>query len=157
MKVIDADWYETLKALQAAEEQQSVKGHKMNGKTKLTAEQLKAAVDRLALFFAEYQRVDKHNADAIVEYEDKAEFLAIGLGTKKFGGLSSYSLLDLLNPRAKQPCESHKPTCILNHDYVGKHDCVIVCTQCRQCIHGLPFRLCSNCTVVQRQAQSLEV
>lgn len=71
---------------------------------KVTLKQLTDATDVLMRFLEEYQMVDKHNADAIVEYEEKARMIAIPLNMKKLehsrSGAGTYSLVDLLKGRA---------------------------------------------------------
>lgn len=53
-------------------------------------------------FLDEYQTVDKHNADAIVEYEEKVAQIAIPLNVKKYDRACSYSLVDLLRRKGEQ-------------------------------------------------------
>ena len=138
MKIIDADWYETMKALQAVEEQSAVRAieldseprstvaspfvpdidedfphvdytgkfnaekNEMAKSKKVTLKQLMGAASVLMRFLDEYQTVDKHNADAIVEYEEKVALIAIPLNIKKCESASSYSLVDLLQRKGEQ-------------------------------------------------------
>jgi hypothetical protein len=72
---------------------------------KVTLKQLRQTIDMLMRFLEEYQTVNLQNADAIVEYEDKVQLITSLLAIKKFDGLNTYSLIDLLNSRAKnQTC-----------------------------------------------------
>jgi hypothetical protein len=117
-----------------------------------TGKQLRQAVAVLMRFLEEYQTVNRHNADAIVEYERKVRFITDLLAAKKFDGLKWYSFLDLLNARAQGqicPTDGHQMECILNHDFVGDHDCVLVCPECRGCRHDRHWPNCSNCGVAQ--------
>jgi hypothetical protein len=69
---------------------------------KLTLKQLRQATEVLMRFLDEYQTVDKHNADAIVEYEEKVALIAIPLNIKKYERASSYSVVDLLQRKGQQ-------------------------------------------------------
>jgi hypothetical protein len=69
---------------------------------KVTLKQLMEAAAVLMRFLDEYQTVDKHNADAIVEYEAKVALIAIPLNIKKYERASSYSLVDLLQRKGEQ-------------------------------------------------------
>jgi hypothetical protein len=127
MKIIDADWYETMKALQQVEEQAAVRAvevdskpqriaekNKMAKNKKLTLKQLKQATEVLMRFLDEYQTVDRHNADAIVEYEAKVALIAIPLNVKKYERATSYSVIDLLQSKGAQTVltidlDDHKP------------------------------------------------
>jgi hypothetical protein len=62
---------------------------------KLTENQIKNAVEVMIRFLEEYQTVDRHDADAIVEYEEKMVLFA-PLSVKKLARSSSYSFVDLL-------------------------------------------------------------
>jgi hypothetical protein len=68
---------------------------------KVTLKQLMEAAAVLMRFLDEYQTVDKHNADAIVEYEAKVALIAIPLNIKKYERASSYSLVDLLQRKGR--------------------------------------------------------
>jgi hypothetical protein len=175
MKIIDADWYDTMKALHTVEEQAAVTADEVDSEPqreaeknemakneKATLEQLKEAAAVLMRFLEEYQTVNHQNSDAIVEYEEKVRLITGLLAIKKFDGLDTYSLLDLLNAKAKDqtcPVDGHQMECILNHyfvvgehdcvDFVGDHNCVPVCTQCQGCRHGKRRTNCSDCGVVQ--------
>jgi hypothetical protein len=72
---------------------------------KVTVIQLRKAATALMHFLEEYQTVDKHNADAIVEYEGKRDLLGAILNTKRFDGLASYSVLDLLTLKGARECD----------------------------------------------------
>ena len=72
---------------------------------KVTLKQLRNAATALMRFLEEYQTVDKHNADAIVEYEDKADLLGTILNAQKFAQLGSYSVLDLLRSKGTRGCD----------------------------------------------------
>ncbi len=69
----------------------------------VTANQLRRAADVLLRFFEEYQAVDRHNSDAVLEYEKKRSIL-IPLVSRKLEHSSSrtgtYSLVDLLAKNA---------------------------------------------------------
>jgi hypothetical protein len=69
---------------------------------KLTLKQLRQATEVLVRFLDEYQTIDKHSMDAIVEYEEKVALIAIPLNIKKNDRASSYSLLDLLQRKGEQ-------------------------------------------------------
>jgi hypothetical protein len=69
---------------------------------KVTLKQLMEAAAVLMRFLDEYQTVDKHNADAIVEYEAKVALIAIPLNIKKYERANSYSLVDLLQRKGEQ-------------------------------------------------------
>lgn len=69
---------------------------------KLTLKQLMGAVAVLMRFLDEYQLVDKHNADAIVEYEEKVARIAVPLNIEKYERARSYSLVDLLQAKGKE-------------------------------------------------------
>ena len=72
---------------------------------KVTLKQLRQTIDVLMRFLEEYQTVNLQNADAIVEYEEKVQLITSLLAIKKFDGLNTYSLIDLLNATAKnQTC-----------------------------------------------------
>jgi len=126
---------------------------------KVTLKQLRQAAEVLMRFLEEYQTVNLQNSDAIVEYEEKVRLITGLLAIKKFDGLNTYSLLDLLNARAKDqicPVDGHQMECIMSHDFVegehdcvGDHDCVLVCTKCEGCRHGKRRTNCSDCGVVQ--------
>src|ERR1019366_10749945 len=68
---------------------------------KVTLKQLMEAAAVLMRFLDEYQMVDKHNADAIVEYEAKVSLIAIPLNIKKYERASSYSLVELLHRKGE--------------------------------------------------------
>jgi hypothetical protein len=115
MKIIDADWYDTMKALQAIEEQSAVRAVEVDSEPqrqmentemakhkKVTTKQLMEAAAVLMRFLDEYQTVDNHNADAIVEYEAKVALVAIPLNIKKYERASSYSVVDLLQKKASK-------------------------------------------------------
>ena len=69
---------------------------------KETLKQLTDAAAVLMRFLDEYQTLDKHNADAIVEYEAKVALISIPLNIKKYERASSYSLVDLLQRKGEQ-------------------------------------------------------
>lgn len=74
----------------------------MTRRRKLTTKQLKGSVDVLMRFLDEYQTVDEHNADAILEYEEKVALIAIPLNIKKYDRACSYSLVDLLRSKGEK-------------------------------------------------------
>ena len=109
-------------------------------------------------FLEEYQNVNLQNSDAIVEYEERVRLITGLLAIKKFDGLNTYSLLDLLNAKARiQTCLTacHQMECILNRDFtvrhedcvdfVGDHDYVLVCMKCSECRHGRRWSDCGTC------------
>jgi hypothetical protein len=109
---------------------------------KLTVKQIRQATEMLTQLFEEYQSVDRHNSDAIVEYEEKMQSITSLFAIKRYDGLTMYSLLDLLtDPVRNQACpgDGHQLVCI-NHDFVLGEDnsvgfardpvCRPVCTEC---------------------------
>ena len=52
-------------------------------------------------------------------------------------------------PRQLCPNGAHQMECIFNHDYVGKHGCVPVCTNCQVCRHGMQWTYCGTCGDLQ--------
>ena len=92
------------------------------------------------------------NSDAIVEYEEKVRLTARLLAIKKFNGLHTYSLLDLLNAKARGqtwPTDGHPMECSFNHGAVGVYECVPVCTKCKGCLNGKRRTNCSTRTDLQ--------
>jgi hypothetical protein len=69
---------------------------------KVTLKQLMEAAAVLMRFLDEYQAVDRHNTDAIVEYGAKVALVAIPLNIKKYERASSYSLVDLLQRKGEE-------------------------------------------------------
>jgi hypothetical protein len=49
------------------------------------------------------------------------------------------------NTRLVRSVDDHQMECILNHEVVGEHDCVLVCTKCGVCRHGKPWTNCGTC------------
>ena len=69
---------------------------------KVTLKQLTDAAAVLMRVLDEYQTLDKHNADSIVEYEAKVALISIPLNIKKYERASSYSLVDLLQRKGEE-------------------------------------------------------
>jgi hypothetical protein len=144
MKIIDDDWYDTTKALQAVEEQSAIRAVEVDSEPqrqmentemakhkKVTTKQLMEAAAVLMRFLDEYQTVDQHNADAIVEYEAKVALVAIPLNIKKYERASSYSVVDLLQKKGEQNALTINPGEEIKSDlrYQIQEAREVLCTQ----------------------------
>jgi hypothetical protein len=67
---------------------------------RVTLEEIVTASETLIRFFEEYQEVDRHNSDSIVEYEHKRQTIFDILTMKRFDGLTKYSLIDVIEAKA---------------------------------------------------------